>query len=174
MVLRGFHNLRLISFTAPREIMLWKTHTVPFPNDKNHLEKWRRDAVHLFRFKLMGVMARLVLAIPAAISAAPERLFSTAGNVMTEKRWQLMCGNMEELVYLHEVCPQVRGWEVVKKMRLEWFFWINETHYLQCRLWYLVFWLWDSIWIWLWLSPAISRFSFSPSTHTHTRIHIEF
>jgi len=26
---------------------------------------------------------------------------------------------MEELVYLHEVLPQVREWEAVKKMRLE-------------------------------------------------------
>ena len=99
--------------------MSWKTHTVPFPKDKNPLEKWRRDAVHLSPFKLLGVMARRVLAIPAATSAAPERLFSTAGNVMTEKRSRLMCDNMEESVYLHEVCLQVRGWELIKKMRLE-------------------------------------------------------
>ena len=45
--------------------------------------------------------------------------FSTAGNVMTKKRSRLTCDNMEELVYLHEVWPQVREWEAVKKMRLE-------------------------------------------------------
>ena len=36
-------------------------------------------------------------------SADPERLFSTAGNVITKKRSRLTCDNMEELVYLHEV-----------------------------------------------------------------------
>ena len=38
----------------------------------------------------MGVLARRVLAIPAT-SAAPERLFSTAGSVMTKKRSRLKC-----------------------------------------------------------------------------------
>jgi len=28
------------------------------------------------------------------------------------------CDNMKELVYLHEVWPQVREWEAVKKVRL--------------------------------------------------------
>jgi len=101
---------------ADREIKIWKTRTVPFPKDKNPLDEWRRGVVYLFPW--LGVLARRVLAIPAT-SAAPERLFSTAGNVMTKKRSRLMCDNMEELVYLHEVWPQVREWEAVKKMRLE-------------------------------------------------------
>ena len=100
---------------AVREIKIWKTRTVPFPEDKNPLDEWRRGTVHLFPW--LGLLARRVLAIPA-ISAVPERLFSTAGNVMTKKRL-LTCDNMEELVYLHEVCPQVREWEAVKKMRSE-------------------------------------------------------
>ena len=69
-------------------------------------------------YSWLGVLARRVLAIPAT-SAGPERLFSMTGNVMTKKRSRLTCDNMEELVYLHEVCPQVREWEAVKKMRLE-------------------------------------------------------
>lgn len=101
---------------ADREIKIWKTRTVPFPKDKNPLDEWRRGVVYLFPW--LGVLARRVLAIPAT-SAAPERLFSTAGNVMTKKRSRLTCDNMEELVYLHEVWPQVREWEAVKKMRLE-------------------------------------------------------
>jgi len=101
---------------ADREIKTWKTHSVPFPKDKNPLDEWRCGAVHLFPW--LGVLARRVLTIPAT-SAAPERLFSTAGNVMTKKRSHLTCENMEELVNLHEVCPQVREWEAVKKMRLE-------------------------------------------------------
>ena len=76
----------------------------------------------------LGVMTRRVLAIPAT-SAALERLFSTAGNVMTKKRWRLTCDNMEELVYLHEIWQQARKWEAVKKMRLEWFV-LNEWNTL--------------------------------------------
>jgi len=33
---------------ADREIKIWKTRTVPFPKDKNPLDKWRRSPVHLF------------------------------------------------------------------------------------------------------------------------------
>jgi len=101
---------------ADREIKIWKSRTVFFPKDKNPLDEWRRSAVHLFPW--LGVLARRVLAIPAT-SAAPERLFSTAGNVMIKKRSRLMCDNMEESLYLHEVWPKVREWEAVKKMRLE-------------------------------------------------------
>jgi len=66
-----------------REIKIWKTHTVPFFKENNPLDEWRRGAEHLFPW--LGVLARCVLAIPAT-SAAPEHLFSTAGNVMTKKR----------------------------------------------------------------------------------------
>ena len=66
----------------------------------------------------LGVMAR-VYAIPAT-SAAPESLFSTAGNVMTnlKKRSCFTCDNMKELVHLHEVWSHVREWEAVQKTRL--------------------------------------------------------
>jgi len=105
-----------IAEIADREIKIWKTHTVPFPKDKNPFDEWRRGTVHLFPW--LGVLAKRALSIPA-ISAAPERLFSTEGNVMTKKRSRLTCDNMEELVYLHEVRRQVREWEAVKKMRSE-------------------------------------------------------
>ena len=101
---------------ADREIKIWKTRTVPVPKDKNPPDEWRRGAVHLFPW--LGVLARRVLAIPAT-SASSERLFSTAGNAMTKKCSRPTCDNMEELVYLHEVCPQVREWEAVKKMSSE-------------------------------------------------------
>ena len=87
---------------ADREIKIWKTRTVPFPKDKNPLDEWRRGAVHLYSW--LSVLARRVRAITAN-SAAPERLLSMAGNAMTKKRSRLTCDNMEELVYLHEVCP---------------------------------------------------------------------
>jgi len=84
---------------ADREIKIWETRTVPFLKDKNPLDEWRHGAVHLFPW--LGVLARHVLTIPAT-SAAPERLFSTADNVMKKKRSRLPCDNMEELVYIHE------------------------------------------------------------------------
>jgi len=101
---------------ADREIKIWKTRTVPFLKDKNPLNERRHDAVRLFPW--LGVLARRVLAIPAT-SAAPKRLFSTAGDVMTKKRSRLTCDNIQELVYRHEVLPQVREWEAIKKMRSE-------------------------------------------------------
>ena len=42
-----------------------------------------------------------------------------AGNVMTKKRSLLICDNLQDLDYLHEVWPQVQEWEAVMKMRLE-------------------------------------------------------
>ena len=71
-------------------------HTVPSPKDNNTLDEWCRG------FPWLVVLARRVLAVPAS-SAAPECLFSTAGNEMTKKRPDLTCVKMEELVYLHEV-----------------------------------------------------------------------
>ena len=98
-----------------REIKVWKTRTVPFHKDKNPPDELRRGAVHLFPW--LGVLARRVLAI-LATSAVSERLFSTAGDVMTKKCSRLTYDNVGELVYLHEVWPQVREWEAIKKVHL--------------------------------------------------------
>jgi len=66
----------------------------------------------------MCLLARKVLAVPAT-SAAPERMFSSAGNIMTKKRANLSCDHLEELMYLHEVWPKVREWKAIKKAHLE-------------------------------------------------------
>ena len=55
----------------------------------------------------MSLLGRKVLAVPAT-SAAPERMFSSAGNIMTKKRVRLSCDHLEELIYLYEVWPKVR------------------------------------------------------------------
>ena len=102
---------------ADREFKIWKTRTVPFPKDKNPLDEWRSSSVHLFPW--LGVMARRVLAIPAT-SAAHERLFSTAGNVMTKKRSRLTGETWTSRVSPSpRGCLQVLEWEAVKKMRFE-------------------------------------------------------
>jgi len=66
---------------------------------------------------MIALLGRKVLAVPAT-SAAPERMFSLAGNIMTKKRARLSCDHLEELMYLHEVWPKVRKWTVIKKARL--------------------------------------------------------
>jgi len=54
---------------ADRQIKMWKTRTIPFPEDKNPLDEWpgRHGAVHLFPW--LGVLARRVLAIPAPVTS---------------------------------------------------------------------------------------------------------
>ena len=102
----------------------------PFPRLSQGQESSRRVASWCcVSFPLVGclVLARRVLAIPTT-SAAPERLFSTAGNAITKTRSRLTCDNMEEFVYLHDVCSHVLEWESVKKMRSEWFFLINKKN----------------------------------------------
>jgi len=71
------------------------------------------------------LLGRKVLAVPAT-SAAPERMFSSAGNIMTEKRARLSCDHLEELMYLYEVWPKVREWTAIKKPRLAQ--WLHVTH----------------------------------------------
>jgi len=97
---------------ARREIQVWKSWTIPLPKTSNPLKEWRRG-VKIFPW--LSLLARHVLAIPAT-SAAPERLFSTSGNTMTKKRCSLSCDHLEECVYLHEVCSQVRKWAADKKI----------------------------------------------------------
>ena len=48
------------------------------------------------------------------------------------------------------------------------FFWINETHYLQCLLLSLVCWLWDSIWMIVTLILARCFSSLFSSLYTYT------
>ena len=48
------------------------------------------------------------------------------------------------------------------------FFWINQTHFLQCLLLSLVCWLWDSIWIIVTLTLASCFSSLFSSLYTYT------
>jgi len=93
------------------------------------------------------------------------------GNVMTKKRSRLTCDDVEELVYLHKVLPQVREWEVVKKMHLKWFFWYQWSTFnvtfnvLSCLLFPDC-----ETPSWFWLSKVVFRLSFSLCIHTHIYI----
>ena len=77
-------------------IQRWKLRSVPLPKTDDPLMEWKRcEAKQLC--PLLARLARRVLAVPAT-SASPERLFSTAGNEMTNKRTRLTCDNLETVV----------------------------------------------------------------------------
>jgi len=64
----------------------------------------------------IALLGRKVLAVPAT-SAAPEHMFSAAGNIMTKKRARLTCDHLEELMYLHEFWPKLSEWTAIQKAR---------------------------------------------------------
>jgi len=96
---------------ADEEITLWRMRLQELPSHKNPLTESRRASSVVPWIALLG---RKVLAVPAT-SAAPERMFSSAGNIMTKQRARLSCDHLEELMYLHEVWPKVREWTAIKK-----------------------------------------------------------
>ena len=86
------------------------------PSHKDPLTELRR-ASESSVVPWIALLGRTVLAVPAT-SAAPERMFSAAGNIMTKKPARLSCDHLEELMYLHEVWLKVREWTAIKKVRL--------------------------------------------------------
>ena len=92
------------------EIALWRMCMQALLSYKNPLIELRRASSVVPWTVLLG---RKVLA-----SAVPERMFSSAGNIMTKKRPRLSCDHLEELMYLHEVWLKVREWTAIKKARL--------------------------------------------------------
>jgi len=96
------------------EIALWRMRLQELKSHKNPLNELRRASSVVPWIALLG---RKVLAIPAT-SAAPKRIFSPAGNIMTQKRARSSCDQLEELMYLHEVWLKVREWTAIKKARL--------------------------------------------------------
>lgn len=68
--------------------------------------QWWKDNQH--RFPNIALLARKILAIPAT-SASSERLFSSAGLVITEKRNRLNPNTVESIIFLKE------NWELIYK-----------------------------------------------------------
>lgn len=62
------------------------------------LEWWLE---HRVDFPNLAILARKYLAIPAT-EASSERLFSAAGNVLTDRRSKMSSDSLEQLVFLHE------------------------------------------------------------------------
>jgi len=70
---------KLSSEIANEEIVLWRMRLQELPSHTNPLTELRRASSVVPWIALLG---RKVLAVPAT-SAAPERIFSSAGNIMT-------------------------------------------------------------------------------------------
>ena len=77
----------------------------PYP-----LDWWRINA---FKFPLLAALARRLLAIPAS-QAQSERVFSGAGQIVTQKRNRLSSDNVELLVALKNIWSVVEEWQQSK------------------------------------------------------------
>ena len=64
------------------------------------LDWWSKNQ---FRFPVLAQLGRQYLNIPASQTTS-ERLFSTAGNIVTPNRAQLLSDHVEQLAFLHENC----------------------------------------------------------------------
>ena len=68
------------------------------PVDRDILGWWKENSS---KFPMLSRLAKKILAIPAS-SATSERVFSTAGEICSERRTNLSVHNIEMLVYLKE------------------------------------------------------------------------
>jgi len=75
---------------ADEEIALWRMRLQELPSHKNPLHELKRASSVVPWIALLG---RKVLAVPDT-SASPERMFSSAGNIMTKKRARLSCNHL--------------------------------------------------------------------------------
>jgi len=99
---------------ANEEIASWRMRLQELLSHWNPLTELRCASSVVPWIVLLG---RKVLAVPVT-SAAPERMSSSAGNIMTKKQARLSCDHLKELMYLHEVLPKVREWTDIKTARL--------------------------------------------------------
>lgn len=69
--------------------------------DDNPLKWWSQNS---WRFPLMAELAKVYLAPPPS-SVASERLFSTAGDIITDNRSRLLPERAEQLIFLKVNMP---------------------------------------------------------------------
>ena len=74
------------------------------PEDSDILEYWKTNRK---KFPLLSRLVRKFLCIPA-LSATSEQVFSTAENVVSERRTNLSIDNNEMLVYMKENMKELK------------------------------------------------------------------
>ena len=72
---------------------------------------WWRD--NQYQFNLLAFLARRILCIPST-SAPSERVFSSAGHIITKLRASLNSANAADLIFLHDSWPVVEVYEAEK------------------------------------------------------------
>ena len=75
----------------------------PLSSDENCLQWWKKNAE---RFPTIAKVAKRYLCIPAT-SVPAERVFSTAGLIINEKRSSLLPENSDMLIFLNKNLPPI-------------------------------------------------------------------
>ena len=88
---------------ARAEVLRYRSEAA-IPVDQDPLKWW---AVHKNLYPNMSRIARKYLCI-VATSVPSEQLFSTAGNIVSEKRACLLPENVNKLVFLHANLPPLQ------------------------------------------------------------------
>lgn len=86
------------SDSVPRQVADYLG-TPVLPRSENPLKWWKNQGSRLY--PALARVAKKYLSIPAT-QARSERLFSTAGNVVSSRRELLLPEHVEQLVFLHE------------------------------------------------------------------------
>lgn len=97
------------------EIAAYMSMVKPLLKGLTNVVGWWKE--HEKTLPLLASYARRFIAIPAS-SASSERLFSTAGNVVTARRYNLDPSTTEMLTFCQQNWPHLRahGWSVEKEM----------------------------------------------------------
>lgn len=93
-----YFSSRQCDSAAMNSITWWKQHETIFPS--------------------MALLARRYLSLPAA-SVAPERMFSTAGNMVTEKCNRLVDGAVSDLVFRNLATRCLRSAKVTRAKKIK-------------------------------------------------------
>ena len=75
----------------------------PLSSDENCLQWWKKNAEH---FPTIAKVAKRYFCIPAT-SVPAERVFSTAGLIINEKRSSLLPENSDMLIFLNKNLPPI-------------------------------------------------------------------
>lgn len=97
---------------SPIELELDMFYSTPQPDDSSvHVLDWWKERED--RMPLLATLVRKLLCIPAT-SASSERMFSTSGQIVSDRRSNLNPENVNKLVYLHTNLRKVDVKELYK------------------------------------------------------------
>lgn len=95
--LRNVTETKTVQEAAEEEVKLFRMAS-PLPLDDDPLNWWME---HEGAYPHIATVARQYLCIPGT-SVSAERVFSTAGDIVTAQRSVLKAGHVDQLVFLHK------------------------------------------------------------------------